>query len=358
MDKNINRPVQTDILISVVLPVYNGAEYLREAIDSILHQSLTQFEFLIYNDASTDNSTAVIQSYTDERIVFRTMPVQLGLVGVLNEGLKDARGKYIARMDQDDIAHLNRFQEQYQFMEANSSVGICGTWYENFGTFSGEANPPSEDKAIQLSLFYSSPVGHPTVMMRRSMMADYSLQYNNDFLFAEDYELFERASFHFSISNIPKVLLRYRKHATQITNLKWQQQYFLVGKVQARRFLRTLKEVTAADQQWMEAFCTASSVINDQWFENIGVYKKRILQENSIFDAEILQTAVDSIFKEKQQKSIYNFFFEKYYARDKFSIPLLWSFIKEKHQPYKYLGSKLTVAFVAKCLMSRRKKHT
>lgn len=344
--------------ISIIMPVYNADNYLSESIESILSQSFNDFEFMIYNDGSSDNSDQIIRSYSDKRIRYFNFEQNIGIVYILNHGLKCSKGDYIARMDADDISMLTRFEEQVAFMEANPTVGICGTWFENFGTITGIAKTPILEEEVQLSFFYGTPLGHPTVMMRRSMLEQFNLRYNNDFLYAEDYELFERASVHFPILNIPKVLLQYRKHPTQVTNLKWQHQYFLAGKIQARHFLRALDNVQAADINWMENFFTARSSINDAWFHQLGNYKKRILAENEFYLQHILLKAVDSLFERQKEKNMYSYFFNKYYAQKKFSLSLLNSFMKEKYKAHAYLGNKLSFYFVIKCLLGFHSKNT
>lgn len=344
--------------ISVVLPVYNAAFYLHEAIQSILNQTFSDYELLIYNDASTDATDEIIRFYNDSRIIYEKMDTHAGYVVLLNKGLVRAKGKYIARMDADDISMPTRLEEQASFMEANPTVGICGTWFENFGTLSGIVKQPILEEEVQLSFFYGTPLGHPTVMMRRSMLEQFHLRYNNDFLYTEDYELFERASLHFPILNIPKVLLQYRKHPTQVTNLKWQHQYFLTGKVQARRFLRALHDVDASDIKWMEDFFTGKSLIDDDWFAQLGFYKKRILSENKIYPAQILIKAVESLFSSQREKTIYSYFFNKYYAQKKFKLPMLICFLKDKNKPWIFLGKKHSFYFAIKCLLGYRKKNT
>jgi glycosyltransferase involved in cell wall biosynthesis len=344
--------------VTVILPVYNSAQYLSEAIDSILNQTFSDFELFIYNDGSVDESDEIIRSYRDSRIFYEKMDSHAGYVVLLNKGLDSASGKYIARMDADDISLPTRFEEQVAFMEDNPSVGICGSWFENFGTITGIAKTPIYEEDVQLSLFYGTPVGHPTIMMRRSMLQDYNLRYENEYLYAEDYELFERASTHFAILNIPKVLLQYRKHPTQVTSQKWQHQYFLTGKVQARRLLRAMKDADSYDIEWMENFFTGRSLIDDDWFTQLDLYKNRILFENQTYEAQMLSGVVENIFSTQREKTIYSYFFNKYYAKKKNNPALLLSFMKDKHKPWIFLGGKLSFYFAIKCMLCYNKKDS
>lgn len=115
------------------MPVYNAQEYIREAIDSILNQTFSDFEFIIINDGSTDNSVEIIKNYNDPRIVLVDNTENKGLVSVLNQGLQLAQGEYIARMDADDISLPNRFMEQVNYLDKHPQVGILGAWFHIFG---------------------------------------------------------------------------------------------------------------------------------------------------------------------------------------------------------------------------------
>jgi glycosyltransferase involved in cell wall biosynthesis len=357
MDTAIGNKSYNEILVSVILPVYNAELYLEEAIRSVLNQTFTNFELLIYNDASTDKSDSIIKSIVDKRICYENGIKNEGLVTLLNKGLKVAKGKYIARMDADDICMPTRFEEQVEFLEKNTEVGICGSWYNDFGTIFGLVKRPVLKDEIESSLFYGTPVGHPTVMMRKEMLLQNKLMYNNDFLYAEDYDLFERASSFFEIANLPTVLFHYRKHDTQITNVQWQYQYFLAGKIQARRFSKALKSCTDKDVTWLNNFFTATSNLNDSWFEEVTKYKERILNENIIYPPAILLNATNDLFQSLKEKNIYSFYFKKYYASNNYSIGLLKSFVKESPKPYHYLGKKLTLFFILKCLVGYKKSN-
>ena len=120
-------------IISVVMPVYNGDKYLQEAIESILNQTEGDFEFIIINDGSTDDSPALIDKYRelDSRIKVITQENK-GLISSLNTGIDEAKGKYIARMDADDVSLPERFRTQLEYMEKNSKIGACGSWAKVF----------------------------------------------------------------------------------------------------------------------------------------------------------------------------------------------------------------------------------
>jgi glycosyltransferase involved in cell wall biosynthesis len=202
--------------ISVVMSVYNGEKYLDEAIESILNQTYTNFEFIIINDGSKDRSLKIIEYYKnkDERIVIISRENK-GLIASLNEGIERAKGKYIARMDADDISLPTRFEEQVNYMESNDVV-LCGTFIELFGTESKVRKYPVSDSDIRSFFIFRSPFAHPSVMMDAKIVK--SIKYNKDFIHAEDYKLWAEFLQHGKAVNIAKVLLKYRVTAEQITS--------------------------------------------------------------------------------------------------------------------------------------------
>jgi glycosyltransferase involved in cell wall biosynthesis len=203
--------------ISVIMPVYNAEKYLREAIDSILAQTFSDFEFLIFNDGSTDSSGEIIKSYKDDRIILAYNGANQGYVAHLNEGIRIARGKYIARMDADDIALPERLAKQVSFMENNPNCVLCGSLIETFGEEKGIVELPTEGWEIQLKMLYITPFAHPAVMIRTSTLKEHNLYYNASVMPAEDYDLWTRLLDYGKVHNINEPLLKYRVHNNNIS---------------------------------------------------------------------------------------------------------------------------------------------
>ena len=208
-----------DILVSVVMPVYNGALYLKEAIDSILSQTHSNLELIIINDGSTDDSERIIQSYTDKRIVYLKNEVNSRICVTLNRGLDIAKGKYIARMDCDDISVPERLQKQVEYMEQNPSIGISGSDIIVFGEgIEDRLFTFEHDKDIcRAGLLFATCFAHPAVMIRKSLLDEYNFRYDDSYRGLEDFELWYRISKHTELVNIPEALLHYRKHKSQET---------------------------------------------------------------------------------------------------------------------------------------------
>jgi Glycosyl transferase family 2 len=207
-------------LVSVIMPVYNAQEYVGQAIESILGQTFTDFEFLIFNDGSGDDSRNIIKKYaaSDARAILIDDIQNQGYVARLNAGIAMARGRYIARMDADDISLPERLARQVSFMEANPQVGVCGTWFKLFGQADGEIQHPVEHEDIKLGLLRHNSLGHPTVLARASLLRENL--YDPGFEPSEDYALWAKLSSITRLHNIPEVLLHYRWHQGNVTQTK------------------------------------------------------------------------------------------------------------------------------------------
>lgn len=193
------------------MPVYNGEEHLAEAIDSILAQTFSTFEFIIIDDASTDRTPCILRQYAekDSRIRIITNEMNKKIAVSLNSGIAEARSPLVARMDADDWSAPERLEKQFTFMQAKPEVGICGTWLETY-----EAGDiwkwPSTDEGIRAHMLFNSPIAHPTAMIRRDLLVNLGC-YALDMPPAEDYDLWERFSrLNVVFANIPEVLLHYR----------------------------------------------------------------------------------------------------------------------------------------------------
>jgi Glycosyltransferases involved in cell wall biogenesis len=209
-------------LVSIVMPIYNGEKYLREAINSILNQSYKNFELIIIDDGSKDKSVDIIKSYLDGRIVLLENLQNIGLIKTLNRGLEVARGEYIARMDQDDISLKNRLANQIEYLEKNLDIALCSTYAYFFKDsnshikkkFGGYLDP----KAIQVQLLFKCYILHPTVMFRKSIIDKYKLRYKIEDKNVEDYGMWIKISKFEKIVTLPSVGLKYRCSNSSITS--------------------------------------------------------------------------------------------------------------------------------------------
>ena len=207
--------------ISVVMTVYNGALYLKEAIDSVLNQTSRDFEFIIVDNHSSDKTVEIIKSYQDPRIILIENPQNLGQTKALNVGMRRAQAAYIARMDADDICDPTRFALQYEFLKRNFSVVVVGSWCIDINTQGKQMNvfkAPMDPMEIRASLAGSGDltswcISHPTAMMRRDALEAVGF-YNENAPFSgypQDYDLWSRLALkEYQFANIPAPLLKYR----------------------------------------------------------------------------------------------------------------------------------------------------
>lgn len=206
--------------VSVILPVYNTENYVAEAIQSILNQTFTDFELLIIDDASTDNTLGIISQFTDPRITVITNDFNLKVVKTLNKGLRLAKGDFIARMDADDIAHSKRFEKQIQYLKQNPEIDMVNTWVQTFGSENNILRAATDHELIKARLLFLNPITHPAVMFRRDAFIKNNLYYNEEFVNAEDYGLWVAAIDKIKLAAVPEVLFKYRMHDNNISVLK------------------------------------------------------------------------------------------------------------------------------------------
>lgn len=206
--------------ISVLMPVFNGERYLREAVESILNQTLTDFEFIIIDDGSTDRSIEILSAYTDPRLKIIRNQANIGVSQSLNKGLDLALGEYIARMDSDDISLPERFARQVAFMDSHPEIAVCGTWVTMIDAAGRvvRSRPTPTGQELELNYWRSNPIIHPSVLIRASQLGE--LRYDDQILYAQDFDLWFRMKSKYRLDNLPEYLLLYRMHKENITKSK------------------------------------------------------------------------------------------------------------------------------------------
>ncbi len=218
--------------ISVVMAVYN-TEYtmLRQAVESILGQTFTSFEFLIVLDCPTDGSDLIVREYAekDSRIRIIENETNQGLACSLRRGVEESRGKYVARMDSDDIALPERFRIQYEYMQKNPDAAVTGARVIPFGEevtepFTVQHDYIDDQDYLKIRmLFRNVGVPHPTAMIRKSFLDEHGINYTKEFKKSQDYRLWVDVIKHGDIVMLPEILLRYRIHKGQISAQKQSQ---------------------------------------------------------------------------------------------------------------------------------------
>ena len=208
-------------LVTVGMPLYNGAAYLREAISDVLADGYANWELILLDDGSKDDSLEIASSFSDPRIRVLRNDVNQGLVAARNRILDEAQGTFIAWLDQDDLSYPGRLGSQVAYLQAHPHVGICGSW-SNLITHGTDGRLPALREKLPVShadiraqMLFSNPIKCNTVMMRASSLAENHLRFRPEFGNALDYDLWARASELVGIHNLPQILAGYRIHASQ-----------------------------------------------------------------------------------------------------------------------------------------------
>lgn len=234
--------------VAVLMPAYNAAKYIRTAIDSVLAQTFTDFELLIINDGSTDVTGDIIDSYDDPRIRHVINPHNMGLIASLNRGLELAQGKYIARLDADDISLPHRLEEQVAYMDTHQDVGLLASNTlmidEQGNLISPDPQLPGEVSPdyLQWLLIQRNPITHSSIMLRHDLLTRHQLTYDVAFFACEDYDLWLRISHLAKIAFYPAVLVHYRLVPTGVNATQRYKQTSNVQKLLQRELTRFIQQ--------------------------------------------------------------------------------------------------------------------
>lgn len=279
-------------LISVIMSTYNDELYIEESLQSILNQTLADFELIIYDDCSSDHTVEKIRAFHDPRIQLICNEENCGLTKNLNKGLRIAKGKYIARMDGDDISELTRFEKQVAFLEEHPSIYLISCHAQNFGESDLVNRIRGNSEVLRCRMLIRPVFAHPGFMMRRELIEE-GFFYDETFRTAQDYEFAVRAAGTHEIGMVPEILLHYRVHKKQISNTANGNQVTNADRVRQKQ-LEQLKITLSGEEQqvyhdWVyerkpqsfEEFVEASALL--QRFvtanEKTGIYEGRVLEK-------------------------------------------------------------------------------
>jgi glycosyltransferase involved in cell wall biosynthesis len=204
--------------VSVLLPVRNAERFLREAVDSVLGQTLADLELVVVDDGSTDGTAAILASYDDPRLRVLSSPGD-GLVCALNHGLEHGRAPYVARMDADDVSLPQRLERQVDLLEREPRLGLVATWVSVIDAAGRELREhvlPERHGDLARRLLLRNPFQHGSVVLRRSVL-DRVGPYRGDYGHNEDYDLWRRLARVAELGCVPETLYRYRVHGEAVT---------------------------------------------------------------------------------------------------------------------------------------------
>ncbi len=285
--------------ISVIIPVFNAAPFLQESIESILNQTFSDFELIVLNDKSTDESLEIIKKFQskDNRIIIFDKDQNVGPANLRNEGINAARGEFIALMDADDIAIPTRFEKQLTVLKNNPEIGVCGTGFTFFGSKKNKTikHSTSHD-AIKVSFLHSCNIGNPTVMFKKEILGD--LKFDNDFVPAEDYDLWSRLLAKTHFYNIPESLLNYRQHDNNISKTKIDNVNRSVRKVKINQL--TTLEINPSDPKidfYLNAVSLQKKLSPPEIIDTITASKFLLSQNEKLryFNQDLLEKHINKV---------------------------------------------------------------
>lgn len=284
-------------LVSVIMSNYNTPEdYLRSAIESILKQTYQNFEFIIIDDCSTDDSLSIIESYSDKRIRIIKNEQNLGITKSLNKGLAIAKGEFVARMDADDISFENRFEKQVEFLKNHPDYIVCGTGVELIGDWESKHTnkficrtiPQKEEFRIHL-LFGNYPnIIHPTAMFNRSLLIKHNITYNENYPLAQDYRMWVSCSEVAECANLQETLLYYRVHGKAVSSDKKEMQKNIAIQIMQEQLDKLHLELTEETAEIHKDFLFSRkeySIECKKWIKILLKYNKKY----NIYDQKLFK---------------------------------------------------------------------
>jgi glycosyltransferase involved in cell wall biosynthesis len=253
--------------VSVVMSMYNASEFLRECIDSILNQSFPDFELVIADDGSTDNSVEIVKSYKDRRI--KLVLCKHDYINSLNTAISHAKGKYIARMDADDIMPVDRLEIQFEFMEKNPKIDVSTGWMQCFGSSKYLAKVPADHDKIVNGLINKCFMMHPTAMFKRALFKRKNMQYEQNYPSAEDYKLWiDMIKSGFRFSGIQRTLNYYRTHSNQIIVYKFDKMMTTSEKIQLEYIEYLMEKMVEENEKYFNLLDCLVNAANEDLIDS------------------------------------------------------------------------------------------
>ena len=283
--------------ISVLMPVFNAEHYLKMAIDSILNQTFQDFELIVINDGSTDSSEQTIFSYNDSHIKYYKNPKNMGLIATLNKGIDLCNGRFIARMDADDISLPERLQKQRDFLNNYSEFAMVGGNMEKIDPENqhvANINKYCPAHLIKTQLFFKNAFAHSTMLIRKDVLTEF--RYNANYIHAEDYFLWSEIAFKYPVANLPEILIQYRAHQQSVSKQNQQKQIDTTKKIYAYH-LSKLNIVPSVSELNLHFKLLQKpkqiAIFNKNERRNIKIWIERLLKQNkllNVYDQEYFAT--------------------------------------------------------------------
>lgn len=328
------------------MPVHNGEKYIVDAVRSVLQQTFREFEFIIVNDGSLDSTADILESFRreDNRVAVYHQE-KLGFTEALNRACGVAKGKYIARMDADDISLPQRFNRQVEFLEANPKYSVCGTWIKTLGSVNDHIiQYPTSSEYIKCRLLFDCVLAHPSVMMARDLFEKHGLSYNSQFREASDYFLWVGASKAGALVNIPEVLLLYRVHTHQVSVRDHDQQQQFGDKIRLLQIKELEIKADLHELDLHKAISTKRFLASKEFVERSEIWLRKL-------------QAANSNVKKYDEPTFSRVLAEYWFSTCNAATELgLWTFRRFSNSPFskdQNLSSDQKLKLLAKCIVRR-----
>jgi len=266
--------------VTILMPVYNGQEFLQETMDSVLSQTYADFNFLIINDGSTDSSEEIIKSYNDPRIVYVENEKNIGYIRTLNRGLDMIDSEFIARMDADDLWVPTKLEKQIKVLDEKPEVGICGTSIRKFGVVEGDFIFPVDNDGLRVGFLFFCKMSHPSVVFRTSFLNETGFRYRVDYHPAEDYKMWVDSIDRTQIWNIPEVLVFYRQHPSQVTKQKDPSQIHTVNSIREELLTKVSPLFTNEEKKFHNDIFINSDIQSTQDYKKFRKWSYTLQSKN------------------------------------------------------------------------------
>ena len=309
--------------ISVIIPVYNAEKYIFESLNSIINQTFRNFELIIINDNSSDNSLSIIKKfkrkYIKNDIKILNNKKRFGIAKTLNKGINFCKGELIARMDADDISHIQRLEKQISFLNKNPKVGLLGTnsmHINEEGMNIGCTNLPLKDEDIRANFFFLNPFNHQSIIFRKSLLS--KKNYNETFSTTQDYEFYSRIIRKTSVANLKEYLIKQRIHNKSISfkkkniqlenTLKVQSKYYNLNMDRKFKYKKyhLLNKYFLGDK---DNFISGGLDISSTCIDIFEIYREiQNIEKNNYLEKFFLSKFMIFLFYSFGEKQWYNFF--------------------------------------------------
>ncbi len=306
------------------MPTYNVAPYVKEAIDSVLRQTYTDFELLVIDDCSKDNTLEIVRAIDDSRIRIEQNEHNLGLADNLNRGLSLITTEYVARMDGDDIAEPFWLEKEIAILDANPEIGICSGGFERFGSVKSLVRFPERHEDGLANMLFECSVIVPTYRM--SLYRDYGLRYSTDAFPAEDYRFWAECLRVTKLYNIQETLFHYRMHPSQICTARRPEQEIKVAKVR-RYMLEWLSPgFSEEEMNYYTGKFMASEISSKADYNERSAFCNKMVELNRSvghFEETALRQRLDKHLKQR----LYNTIVARYF-KEGYSLPNYYRYLK------------------------------